>query len=160
MGKIIVKALVEGGKAVPGPPLGPSLAQYKVNIGQVISAINEKTKEFSGMQIPITVEVDTGTKAFDIKVGSPSVSALIKKELKLEKLAKTPFKEPAGSLTIEQVVKIAKAKQEQLKTRDFKKAVKQVVATCVSIGVEVENKNPKEILKEIDHGNWDSKIKE
>ena len=87
MGKIIVRALVEGGKAVPGPPLGPSLAQYKVNIGQVVSAINEKTKEFSGMQIPIIVEIDTETKKFDIKVGRPSVAALIKKELKLEKTA-------------------------------------------------------------------------
>ena len=159
MGKIIIRALVEGGKAVPGPPLGPSLAQYKVNIGQVVAAINDKTKEFSGMQIPIIVEIDTESKKFDIKVGSPSVAALIKKELKLEKLAKTPFKEPApGSLKFEQVVKIANAKLDDLKTHDFKKAVKQVVATCVSLGIEVENKSPKEILKEIDQGKWDSKI--
>ena len=159
MGKIVVRALVEGGKANPGPPLGPSLAQYKINVGQVVAAINEKTKEFSGMQIPIVVEVDTETKQFNIKVGSPSVAALIKKELKLEKLAKTPFKEPApGNLKFEQIVKIAKAKQDDLKTHDFKKAVKQVVGTCVSLGIEIEGKNPKEILKEIDSGHWNSKI--
>ncbi len=159
MGKVIVRALVEGGKASPAPPIGPSLAPLKVNVGQVVAAINEKTKEFSGMQIPVVIEVDTDSRTFEIKVGSPSVAALIKKELKLEKFAKTPFKEAApASLKFEQIVKIAKAKQDDLKTRDFKKAVKQVVATCVSLGLEIENKKPKEILKEIDEGKWDSKI--
>ena|SRR3990172_7870801 len=159
MSKVTVRVIVEGGKALPAPPLGPALAQYKVNIGQVVSAINEKTKDFSGMQIPVVVEIDTETKRFEIKVGNPSVSALMKKELKLEKFAKTPFKESApGSLKFEQIVKIAKAKQDDLKTHDLKKAVKQVVATCVSLGLEVEGKNPKEILKEIDKGRWDSKL--
>ena len=80
---ITVKALVDGGKATPAPPLGPSLAPTKVNIGQVIAAINEKTKEFAGMQVPVTIKIDPETKEFEISVGSPSVSALIKKELKI-----------------------------------------------------------------------------
>jgi len=160
MSKVSIRALVDGGKAVPGPPLGPSLAQYKLNIGQVISAINEKTKEFSGLQIPIEIEIDTTTKAFDIKVGTPSVSTLIKKELKLEKLAKTAFKEPSvGDLKFDHVIKIAKIKMNDLKVNDFKKAVKQVIATCVSLGCTVEGKNPKEILKEIDKGLWNNKFK-
>ena len=160
MTKVIVKLLIDGGKASAGPPLGPTLAPMKVNIQQIVSAINEKTKEFSGIQIPVEVHVDSGTKAFDIKVGSPSVASLIKKELKLEKLAKAPFKEPAvGDLKIEQIVKIARAKLDDLKTVDFKKAVKQVVATCVSSGVTIEGKTPKEMLKEISEGKWDSQIK-
>jgi large subunit ribosomal protein L11 len=160
MGKVSVKLLVDGGKASAGPPLGPSLAPLKVNIGQVVSAINEKTKEFSGMQVPVEVVVDTSTKEFNIKVGTPPVSSLIKKELKLEKLAKTAWKEPAvGNLNFDQVLKITKAKLDVLGTRDFKKAVKQVVAACVSLGVSVEGKTPKEILKEINEGKFDSKIK-
>ena len=160
MPNIIVKALVEGGKASAGPPLGPTLAPLKVNIGQVIAAINEKTKEFAGISVPVSVEVDTATKQFTISVGTPPTSQLIKKELKLEKLAKTAWKEPAvGDLKIDSAVKIAKLKFDSLGTKSLKSATKEVVATCVSIGVNVEGKNPKEILKEIDSGNFDSKFK-
>ncbi len=165
---ITIKALVDGGKATPAPPLGPSLAPTKVNIGQVIAAINEKTKEFGGMQVPVTIKINPDTKEFEISVGSPSVAALIKKELKTEKLAKAPFKvfekdgvkeEFKESLKFDQIVKIAKMKQDDLKTEDLKKAVKQVVSSCVSSGVYVEGKMPKAILKEINEGKWDEKIK-
>lgn len=155
-----IKLLVEGGKATPAPPLGPSLAAAKLNIGQVIAAINEKTKEFAGMQVPVTVSFDTKTKDFSISVGTPPVSALVKKELKLQVLAKTPWKEASpGNLTFEQILKIAKAKMDSLGTRSLKNAVKQIVASCVSFGVTVENKSPKEILKEIDSGKFDDKFK-
>jgi len=165
---ITIKALVDGGKATPAPPLGPSLAPTKVNVGQVIAAINEKTKEFAGMQVPVTIKIDPSTKEFEITVGSPSVAALIKKELKLEKLSKAPFKvfekdgvteEFKESLTFDQIVKIAKMKQDDLKTEDLKKAVKQVVSSCVSSGVYIDSKTPKEILKEINQGKLDEKIK-
>ena len=159
MPNVIVKALVEGGKASAGPPLGPTLAPLKVNIGQVIAAINEKTKEFAGISVPVSVEINPATKQFTISVGSPPVSQLIKKELKLEKLAKTAWKEPAvGDLKIESAVKIAKLKLDSLGTKNLKKATKEVVATCVSLGVNVEGKNPKEVLKEIETGTFDSKF--
>ncbi len=158
--KTTVKALVEGGKASAGPPLGPSLAAAKVNIGDVIKAINEKTKDFSGMEVPIEVEIDTATKEFNIKVGTPPVSALIKKELNLKKLAKTAWvEEPVGDLKFEQVIKITKAKLDSLGTSDFKNAVKQVVSSCVSLGVTIEGKPPKEMIEEINNGKWDEKIK-
>jgi large subunit ribosomal protein L11 len=165
---ITVKALVDGGKATPAPPLGPSLAPTKVNIGQVIAAINEKTKDFAGMQIPVTIKIDPATKEFEITVGSPSVAALIKKELNVKILAKAPFKvyekdgvteEFKESLKFDQIVKIAKMKIDDLKTEDLKKAVKQVAASCVSSGCYIENKKPKEIIKEINEGKWDEKIK-
>ncbi len=171
VGKLTVKLLVDGGKASAGPPLGPSLAPAKINISNVVAAINEKTKEFSGMQVPVDVVVDTETKNFTIKVGAPSVAALIKKELKKEKLAKAPFgtyvpkegetiEKFEGDLKFESVVKIAKAKIDSMGTKDLKKAVKQVVGSCVSLGVNVEGKHPKEILKEIDSGHFDNKIKQ
>jgi len=171
MGKISVKVMVEGGKAIPGPPLGPALAIHKVNIGQVVAAINEKTKEFKGISVPVEVVVDTATKAFEIKVGTPPVSALIKKELKVEKLAITPWTTPVakegeappkpfeGDLPFEAAVRIANAKMSVLGTKSAKNAVKQVVGTCVSVGCTVDGKNPKDILKEINEGKWDSKIK-
>jgi large subunit ribosomal protein L11 len=160
MGKVSVKVMVEGGKAVPGPPLGPALAQHKVNIGHVISAINEKTKEFAGISVPVEVRIDTDTKAFEILVGTPPVSQLIKKELKAEKLAKAAWKEAAaGNITLAQAVKVAKSKLGALGTKDLKKATKEVVGSCVSCGVTVDGKNPKEIMKEIESGKHDSEFK-
>jgi large subunit ribosomal protein L11 len=164
---ITIKALVEGGKATPAPPLGPSLAPLKVNVAQVVAKINEKTKDFAGMQIPVSIKIDPATKEFEISVGSPSVAALIKKELKVKELAKAPFKiyekdgvkeEFKESLTFDQIVKIAKMKIDDLKTEDLKKAIKQVASSCVSSGVYIEGKNPKLIVKEISEGKWDSKI--
>ena len=164
----MVKAIIQGGKATPAPPLGPALAPTKVDVSKVISAINEKTKDFAGMEVPVTINVDLKTKEFEISVGTPSVAALIKKELNVKNLAKAPFnvyqkeevkEEFKESLKFEQVVKVAKAKMEDIKTDNLKKAVKQVIAFCVSAGVYIEDKRPKEILKEIDEGKWDEKIK-
>jgi large subunit ribosomal protein L11 len=161
-----IKATVQAGNAKPAPPLGPSLAAAKVNTADVIAAINEKTKDLEGMEVPVTIKIDSPTN-YKISVGTPSLTALIRKELKVKKLAKAPFnvyakdevtEEFKESLGFDQVVKIAKMKMESMKTDNLKKAVKQVVAFCVSSGVFVESKKPKDVLKEIDEGKWDDKI--
>jgi len=163
-----IKVIVQGGKANPAPPLGPSLAAAKVDTAKVIDAINEKTKDFNGMEVPVTVNIDPKTKEFEISVGTPSLTALVRKELNVKTLAKSPFnvykkdevtEEFKDSLKFEQVVKITRMKMNDIKTDDLKKAVKQVVAFCVSSGVYIEDKKPKEIIKEIDEGKWDEKIK-
>ena len=159
MGKQVVKALVEGGKASPKPPLGPQLSELKLDIGKVIAEINEKTKDFAVMQVPVEIIVNED-KTFEIKVGTPPVSSLVKKELGVEKLAKEPGKEFVGDLKFEQLVKITKMKLDALGTKDIKKAVKQVLGSLVSMGVSVEGKHPKEIQKELDEGGWDEKLKE
>ncbi len=157
MGKQVVKALVEGGKASPKPPLGPQLSQLKLDIGKVIAEINEKTKEFAGMQVPVEIIVNED-KSFEIKVGTPPVSSLVKKELGVQKLAKEPGKEVAGDLKFEQVIKIAKLKLDSLGTKDMKKAVKQILGSLVSMGVTVEGKHPKDVQREIDEGKWNEKF--
>jgi len=165
---ITIKVLTEGGKAKPSPALAQQLSQAKMNIGDVLAAINEKTKDFADMEVPVTLKVDPSTKKFEISVGTPSVAALIRKELKVKKLAKAPFniyekdeqkEEFKESLNSEQIIKIAKMKMEDMKTTDLKKAVKQVVGFCVSAGVYIEEKKPKEILEQIDEEKWDSKLK-
>ncbi len=160
MGKKTIDALVDGGKASAGPPLGPALGQLKVNVKAVIDAINEKTKVFAGMKVPVKVIVDDETKEFEIEVGTPPVSQLIKNELKIEKLSQQSGKDFVGNLSIEQVVKIAKMKREGMLVNSLKSAVKSVIGTCVSVGVMVEGKNPKEVIKEIDEGKYDEIIKE
>ncbi len=133
MGKQTINALVDGGKATPGPPLGPSLSPLKVNIPKIISEINEKTQALSGMKVPVKIIVDTDTKNFEIIVGAPPVSALIKKELKIEKGSGASGSARAGDLTMEQAKKIAKMKFGS----DAEMHVSQVIGTCRSMGITI-----------------------
>ncbi|MFQ6050988.1 MAG: 50S ribosomal protein L11 [Candidatus Hydrothermarchaeota archaeon] len=150
--KEILEVLVDGGKASPGPPLGPSLGPMGINIGEAVKRINEVTKDFEGMKVPVKIIVDKKTKEFEISVGTPPCTALIKKELGLEKGSEHPLEKKVGNLKIEQVTKIAKMKMGDLLSHDLKKAVKEVIGTCVSMGITVEGKDPREVQKEIDEG--------
>lgn len=154
-----VKVLVEGGKASPGPPLGPALGPLGVNVGQVVAKINEATSSFSGMKVPVIVFVKKKTKEFRVEVGLPPTSALIKKELGLERGAKTSGTEVVGNLNIDQVVKIAKLKSGTSLANNLKAAVKETLGTCVSLGVTVGGKDAREIQQEIEKGEHDEELK-
>ena len=149
-----VEVLVDGGKATPGNPLGPVLGPLGVNVIQVVAAINEKTRSFAGMKVPVKIVVERD-KSFTVEVGSPPTTALIMKELGLEKGSGKPKTEKVGDLSLEQARKIARMKQESVLGRDLKRAVKEVVGSCVSMGVTVEGKDPREVQKEIDAGKHD-----
>ncbi|MCA6213153.1 MAG: large subunit ribosomal protein [Thermococcaceae archaeon] len=153
--KQVVEVLVEGGKATPGPPLGPAIGPLGLNVKQVVDRINEATKDFVGMQVPVKIIVDPVTRQFEIEVGTPPVSQLIKKELGLEKGSSEPVRTIVGNLTMEQVIKIARAKKQQMLAADLKAAAKEVIGTALSMGVTVEGKDPREVQKEIDEGVYD-----
>jgi large subunit ribosomal protein L11 len=153
-----IEALVEGGKASAGPPLGPALGPLGVNIMDIINTINDKTKQFDGMKVPVKVIVDPKTKNFEIEVGTPPASSLIFKELGLEKGSGSAGTHKIGNLTVDQAIKIAKMKQDNLLGKELKHKTKEVIGTCVSIGVTVEGKKPQEIQKAIDEGEYDSKF--
>ncbi len=142
-----IEVLVEGGKASPGPPLGPALGPMGVNVAQVIKVINEKTKAYAGMQVPVIVDVDPKTKEFTVTVGTPPTTSLIKKELGIEKGSGDARNQKVGDLTLEQVVKIAKMKQETSLSYDLKGMVLEILGTCLSMGVTVEGKDPREVQK-------------
>ena len=146
--------LVDGGKATPGPPLGPALGPMGVNVIQVVNAINEKTKAFTGMKVPVTLIVDSKTKAFEIKVGTPPVSALILKEIGIEKGSGSPKATKVGNLKVEQVQRIAEMKKDSMLGKDKKSRFREVVGTCVSMGITVDGKDPKVVMKEIDKGGY------
>lgn len=152
MAKQSVKVLVEGGKATPGPPLGPALGVLGVNVAQVVAKINEETSHLEGLKVPVTVTVDTKTKQFELKVGLPPVSVLIKKELGLEKGAKTAGKETVGDLPFQKVVEIAKARQAATLAKGLREAVSEVLGTCVSMGVTVDGLDPREVQREVREG--------
>jgi len=154
--KKVVEALVAGGQATAGPPLGPALGPLGVNVLAIVNKINEVTKDYAGMKVPVKVSVDTETKEFEVTVGTPTASALIVSELKIEKGSGSPKAQKVGNLSMEQLVKIAKMKRVELLAPTVKRAVKEVLGTCVSMGVTVEGKDPKEIQAEIDQGKHDS----
>lgn len=152
-----IEALVEGGKANAGPPLGPALGPMGINISEVIKQINEKTKDFAGMKVPVTVIIEG--KNFKIKVGTPPVSAMIKKEARVEKLSASPKEEKVADIKIEQVIKIAKNKKDSMNSSSIKSCIRQVIGSCVSCGILVEGKDPKLVLKEIDQGMYEEEIR-
>lgn len=197
-----LELLVEGGKAKPGPASAQKLAMYKINMGKLFQEINEKTKDYSGMNVPVKVIIDKKTSEYKIKIGTPPVSSLIRKELGLKRIA--PKKEEGekrteeegkkkrkteeadeeeqkdekkgkkggkkerkgaekvivGNLSIEQCIKITNMKRDDLLAKDMKKAVKEVVASVVSMPLTIEEKSPKEVLKELDEGKYDDKLRE
>ncbi len=154
-----ISALVTGGGASAGPPLGPSLGPMGVNIMEVINAINEKTKDFEGMKVPIIVTVDSDTKKWGIEIGIPSAAALILKEAGIQKGSGTSGAEWVGDIKVDGIVKVAKTKLEKSYANSLKSAAKEIVGTCLCLGVKIEGKTPKEFTAEINAGKWDEKLK-
>lgn len=152
-----VEALVDGGRASAGPPLGPALGPKGVNIGQIVAAINEKTKAFAGMKVPVKILIKED-KSFDIKVGTPPMSQLIKGELGLEKGSGSAKAEKVGNLTIEQAKKIAEMKQDDLLGASIEARLCEVAGNCVSLGVTIDGKDAKVFTKDIKAGVYAGKL--
>jgi large subunit ribosomal protein L11 len=153
-----ISSLVTGGGASAGPPLGPALGPLGVNIMEVINAINEKTKDFEGMKVPVTVSVDPDTKKWDIEIGIPSAAALILKEAGIQKGSGTSGTEWVGDVTIDSIVKVANTKLEKSYASSLKSVAKTIIGTCLALGIKIEGKTPKEITAEINEGKWDEKL--
>jgi large subunit ribosomal protein L11 len=154
--KKVIEALVNGGQANAGPPLGPALGPLGVNVLAIVEKINEVTKDYSGMKVPVKVSVDTDNKSFEVTVGTPTTSALIISELGVSKGSGVPNTEKIGDLSLEQALRIAKLKGADILARDLKAAVNEVLGTGVSMGVTVEGKDPREVQKEINEGKHDA----
>jgi large subunit ribosomal protein L11 len=154
----VIDALIEGGKATAAPPLGPALGPAGVNIGQVVAEINKKTADFKGMKVPVKVTVKDD-KSFTITVGTPPVSALVKKEAGVEKCASNPLTDKVADLKIEQVIKIAKMKEDALLGKDMIAKVKEVIGSCDSMGIMVEGKQARDVIADINKGEFVDKIK-
>ena len=130
-----------------------------VNILQIVNKINELTKAYAGMKVPIKVLVDVEDKSFEVEIGTPTTSALIVKELGVEKGSGTPKATKVGNLTAEQIVKLAEMKRTDSYAKTTMAAVKEVAGACVSMGVTVDSKEPKEFIKDLDRGMYDKVLK-
>jgi large subunit ribosomal protein L11 len=154
-----VSALVSGGEASAGPPLGPALGPMGVNVLQVVNMINDKTKDFPGMKVPVKVEVDSESKKFTVEVGIPPTAALVSKEAGITKGSGAAGTNFAGNITMASAVKIAKMKIDSSYAKDLKSAVKEVIGSCVSSGVKVEEKPAKEVFSDISAGKYNELFK-
>jgi len=144
---IEVSILVEGGKAAAGATLGSALGPLGVNVGQVVAKINEQTKEFAGMRVPVIVRVDPATREFTLVVGRPPVAALLLKEAKKEKGSGKPKTEVIGDVSLDAVKRIAEAKGDDLHGRSMEEKMNQVIGSCVSLGITVDGEDPRALLK-------------
>ena len=154
----VLEVLVDGGKATAGPPLGPALGPMGMNIMEIVKAINDKTRSFEGMKVPVKLVIDSKTKAYTISVGTPPTSALILKEIGAEKGSGEAGKTRIGNLSIAQAIKIANMKADVMLAKDLKGRVLEVVGTSVSMGVTVDGKNPKDVTAEIRAGKYDKAL--
>ncbi|KZX11425.1 50S ribosomal protein L11 [Methanobrevibacter filiformis] len=156
MAKSTVEILIEGGTATPGPPLGPALGPFGINMMQVVEGINSKTADFKGMKVPVKVIIDGDTKEFEIEIGTPPTTALIMDELKIEKASQDPGLDKIADLSVEQALKIARMKFDSLLANSYKQGAKEVMGTCVSMGITVDGKDPRDTQKAVDAGEYDS----
>lgn len=154
-----VKLIVEGGKMQPGPAVAQQLGPMGINLGKVIGDVNEATKGFAGMKVPVELDVDGKTKKYTINVFSPPMAELIKKEVQIEKGSGEPHNFKVGNIAFERLIGIAKTKMPGLLSKNLKSSVKLAVGSCVSMGILIDNKEPKEIELDIDAGKYDKEIK-
>jgi large subunit ribosomal protein L11 len=157
---MIIKLLAEGGNMKPGPALSQKLGPIGINVNQIITKINEATKELGGLKVPVELDIDASTKEFDVKVFSPPVSELLKKELGVPKGSGLQKDIKSANASIEQIISVAKTKLPNMLCKDLMAAVKTVVGSCVSLGFLIENKPAVEVEEDIKQGKYDKEINE
>ncbi|MCC7553307.1 MAG: 50S ribosomal protein L11 [Methanobacteriaceae archaeon] len=155
MAKDTVEILIEGGSATPGPPLGPALGPHGVNMMLVVDEINIKSSDFKGMKVPVKIHIDSETKDFEVEIGTPPTTSLIMEKLNIEKASHEPGTDMVADLSVEEALKIARMKFDSLLANDYKHGTKEVMGTCVSMGITVDGKDPRDAQKAVDAGEYD-----
>jgi len=131
-----LKLQIPAGAANPSPPVGPALGQRGINIMAFCKEFNEKTKQMAGYKIPVEITIYSD-KSFTFVTKQPPMSELIMKEAGIKKGSSNPLKDKVAKLSMDQVRKIAEIKLPDLNTNDIEKAMKIVMGSCKSMGVEV-----------------------
>jgi large subunit ribosomal protein L11 len=132
-----VKLQCPGGQATPAPPVGPALGQHGVNIGQFVMQFNERTKDMKGTTIPVVITVYSD-RTFEFITKSPPAAVLLKQAAGIAAGSPTPNKTKVGTVTAEQVRKIAETKMNDMNSRDIEHACRVIAGTARSMGVEIK----------------------
>ncbi len=133
-----IKLQAKGGQATPAPPVGPALGQHGVNIGQFVSQFNERTRELNGTVVPVVISV-YGDKSFTFEVKSPPAAVLLKQAAEVAKGSGVPNREKVGTVSVEQVRKIAETKFNDLNAYDLDQAEKIIRGTARSMGIDIQD---------------------
>jgi len=131
-----------------------------VNIMQIVAEINKQTGDYKGTPVPVDVVIDTDTKEFKVKVGMLSTFALLTQAAGITKGSGTPHSAKVGDLAFDHLVTVAKKKKAGLYAASLKTAVREVLGTCVSMGVTVDGKPAKDVEAQIKGGEYDAQLKE
>lgn len=133
----VLKLMVPAGKATPAPPVGSTLGQAGVNIGEFVKQFNAQTANVGDYIVPVVVTIYKD-KSFSFEVKTPPTSELLKKAAKIEKGSGEPNKTKVAKLPIAEIKKIAELKMKDLNAKDLDSAIKIVLGTAKSMGIEVE----------------------
>ena len=131
-----IKLQIPAGKATPAPPVGPALGQHGVNIMAFTKDFNERTKNDAGLIIPVVITV-YADRSFSFITKTPPAAVLVKKAIGLEKASGVPNTTKVGTITKEQIRKIAEQKMPDLNAASIETAMSMIAGTCRSMGVEV-----------------------
>ena len=133
----LIKLQVPAAKATPAPPIGPALGQHGVNIMGFCKEFNARTQDQKGMIIPVIITV-YADRSFTFITKTPPAPVLLKKAAKVEKGSGEPNKNKVGSVTMAQIEEIAKLKMPDLNCKDLEGAVRNIMGTARSMGLEVK----------------------
>jgi large subunit ribosomal protein L11 len=131
-----IKLQIPAGKANPSPPVGPALSPHGANIMEFCKAFNARTQSEGDTIIPVVITV-YADRSFTFITKTPPAAVLIRKAAGLEKGSGEPNQNKVGRLSMKQVQEIAKTKMADLNTKDLDSAVKTIMGTARSMGVEV-----------------------
>lgn len=159
MSEKLIRVKVQGGKASQAPPLGPTLNQLGVNVGEVVSKINELTKDFEGMEVNVDIYVNPVTKNYRIEIKSPTTTSLLLKFAGAQQPSGDPSHKKVGDISFDKVVEVSILKRYELTAKSLKSAVKSVISTAGSIGLTIGGKDFKQVLKEVNEGLYDEILK-
>ncbi len=134
--KAIIKLQIPAGKATPAPPVGPSLAQAGLNIGEFCQRFNDATKKFEGFTIPVEITAYED-RSYTFRLKQPPAAELLKKAAGIEKGSGVPQKDKVGKITKEQLRQIAQQKMPDLNTDDIEQAMKIIEGTARNMGIEI-----------------------
>jgi large subunit ribosomal protein L11 len=155
---VTIKLMVEGGKMAPGPAVAQQLGPMGVNMGQIISDVNDKTGSFKGMSVPVVLDIDADTKEYKITVLSPPTSELLKKEMGAKAGSGNRIKTKIGNLAFEQVLSVAIQKHDNMLSNTLRASITSVLGTCQAMGAIVESKEIKEVMELYHSGEYDAII--
>ncbi len=134
----MIKLQVPAQKATPAPPVGPALGPHGVSAPQFVQQFNDASKNVeAGLLVPVVITVYQD-KSFTFEMKSPPAAVLIKKEIGLASGSAEPHKVKVGTITRDQLKKIAEIKMNDLNANDIDAAINIIAGTARSMGVKVE----------------------